>query len=138
MAVSRSPLALCHIANCRLPPTAMSVPSKSRDRLSRDSYEEREGLLDESDKFESFDNHFDKDGLADTDDDPDSWPRSKIVKTASAFIILLVLGAFARALLRSGPSSLHPNLSFHGDYLRSNGTHDFKRTVLIVSIDGLR
>ncbi|KIY45676.1 nucleotide pyrophosphatase [Fistulina hepatica ATCC 64428] len=32
----------------------------------------------------------------------------------------------------------HPNLAFHGDVLRSNGTHDFKRTVLLVSIDGLR
>jgi hypothetical protein len=27
---------------------------------------------------------------------------------------------------------------FSGDVLRSNGTHDFKRTVVLVSIDGLR
>lgn len=35
------------------------------------------------------------------------------------------------------PSSITP-LHFNGDTLRSNGTHDFKRTVLLVSIDGLR
>jgi hypothetical protein len=35
------------------------------------------------------------------------------------------------------PSSITP-LHFNGDALRSNGTHDFKRTVLLVSIDGLR
>jgi len=29
-------------------------------------------------------------------------------------------------------------LHFNGDSLRSNGTHEFKRTVLLVSIDGLR
>ena len=27
---------------------------------------------------------------------------------------------------------------FSGDVLRSNGTHDFKRTVVLVSIDGFR
>lgn len=32
----------------------------------------------------------------------------------------------------------HPNSEFNGAELRSNGTHDFKRTVLIFSIDGLR
>ena len=38
-----------------------------------------------------------------------------------------------------GPTTTtHPNLAFHGSELRSNGTHDFKRTVLMVSIDGLR
>jgi hypothetical protein len=35
------------------------------------------------------------------------------------------------------PSSVTP-LHFNGDTIRSNGTHDFKRTVLLVSIDGLR
>ncbi|PFH53376.1 hypothetical protein AMATHDRAFT_138050 [Amanita thiersii Skay4041] len=41
-------------------------------------------------------------------------------------------------IITSNGASLHPNLRFTGSELRSNGTHDFKRTVLIVSIDGLR
>jgi hypothetical protein len=39
--------------------------------------------------------------------------------------------------LSAPPSSIRA-LHFNGDTLRSNGTHDFKRTVLLVSIDGLR
>ena len=39
--------------------------------------------------------------------------------------------------LFSPPSSAKA-LHFNGDSLRSNGTHEFKRTVLLVSIDGLR
>jgi hypothetical protein len=38
----------------------------------------------------------------------------------------------------SAPSNSITPLHFNGDTLRSNGTHDFKRTVLLVSIDGLR
>jgi len=37
----------------------------------------------------------------------------------------------------ASPSPITP-LHFNGDTLRSNGTHDFKRTVILVSIDGLR
>ncbi|KAJ4482357.1 alkaline-phosphatase-like protein [Lentinula aciculospora] len=102
----------------------------------RGSFEEREGLLTASDQYDPFDDPFDKE-LTIQPDDEDAWPRSKIVKTATGFIFLLIFGAFARVLLRSTPPS-HPNLSFNGDYIRSNGTHDFRRTVLIVSIDGLR
>lgn len=114
------------------PPSASGF--KSRDPPNRASLEEREGLLSESDKFEPFDDPFVKEESELSDSD--GWSRSKIVKTAIAFIIILVLGAFSRAFLRSPPQ--HPNLSFNGEYIRSNGTHDFKRTVLIVSIDGLR
>lgn len=64
------------------------------------------------------------------------WSQRKIVVTAVVFIGLLISGVFARSFLLS--SSTHPNLFFNGDNVRSNGTHDFKRTVLIVSIDGLR
>ena len=100
------------------------------------SVQERQGLLDE------FDRPFDKDSdpfekVTEQDSSDQGWPRSKIVKTASAFILLLIFATFARALVRSPPPS-HPNLSFNGGYIRSNGTHEFKRTVLIVSIDGLR
>ncbi|KIK69751.1 hypothetical protein GYMLUDRAFT_34140 [Collybiopsis luxurians FD-317 M1] len=98
--------------------------------------QERQGLLDE------FDQPFEKDShpsekVSEPDPSDQGWSRSKIVKTASAFILLLIFATFARALLRPPPPS-HPNLSFNGDYIRSNGTHEFKRTVLIVSIDGLR
>lgn len=113
--------------------TTMSLPAKPREMSSRSSYEEREGLLAENDRF---DDPFDKE-LTTQPSDEDGWPRSKMVKTASGFILLLTLGVFARALLRS-PLHVHPDLSFSGDYIRSNGTHDFRRTVLIVSIDGLR
>jgi len=97
------------------------------------SAEEYEGLLHNDDE------HFDKEERYDGDDNErGGWPRAKIVKVASALIVLLVLGAFARHILRGPPPKAHPNLSFNGDLVRSNGTHDFKRTVLIVSIDGLR
>ena len=78
----------------------------------------------------------------DYDDEPDDytdakpWKRKKIVFTAFIFIALLITGVIARAFLRTTrPSPRHP---FTGTVLRSNGTHEFKRTVLIVSIDGLR
>ncbi|KAJ3747507.1 Phosphodiest-domain-containing protein [Lentinula detonsa] len=114
----------------------MSLPSKSREMSSRSSYEEREGLLTASDEYDSFDDPFGKDLKTEPDDEA-GWSRSKIVKTATGFILLLIFGAFARVLLRS-PRQTHFNLSFNGDYIRSNGTHDFRRTALIVSIDGLR
>ena len=116
----------------------------------RHSLEERKGLLNNSDNFD--DDYFEKEtgsGLYEgklkrpDDDDPErdsaGWSRGKIVKAAVSLIVLLVLGAFARVLLVSPrPVQDHPNLLFNGDALRSNGTHDFKRTVLVVSIDGLR
>ncbi|KAJ7486159.1 alkaline-phosphatase-like protein [Mycena galericulata] len=69
-------------------------------------------------------------------DSPRGWSRKRVVYAAGALIALLITGTLARSLLLSPPT--HPNLLFHGDDVRSNGTHDFKRTVLIVSIDGLR
>jgi hypothetical protein len=38
----------------------------------------------------------------------------------------------------SAPPNLINADHFNGDTLRSNGTHEFKRTVLLMSIDGLR
>jgi hypothetical protein len=63
----------------------------------------------------------------------DTWSTQKIACTAIFFIILLVVGSFARSLLMNPPRSRSDSY-----ILQSNGTHDFKRTVLIVSIDGLR
>lgn len=87
------------------------------------------------------------------------WSRRKIVCTATGLIVLLVAGSLtnwvSRTLTRSWmdeaaasggyvegkkgeTSSFGVKQHFAGGSLRSNGTHDFKRTVLIVSIDGLR
>ncbi|KAK7468996.1 hypothetical protein VKT23_003492 [Stygiomarasmius scandens] len=116
-------------------PKMVEVPLTPSYRQYSQSHsaEEYEGLLHNDDE------HFDKEERYDGDDNEGGgWPRAKIVKVASALIGLLVLGAFARHILRGPPPKAHPNLSFNGDLVRSNGTHDFKRTVLIVSIDGLR
>jgi hypothetical protein len=90
--------------------------------------EELKGLLSGS---EDFDEQFE------TRSSHSDWSRNKIIGTASIFILLLICGTFARSFLLIN-SPTHPNLYFHGNDLRTNGTHDFKRTVLIVSIDGLR
>ncbi|KAF6755785.1 alkaline-phosphatase-like protein [Ephemerocybe angulata] len=77
------------------------------------------------------------------------WSRRKIVCTAAGLIALLVAGAMTNCISRTLTRSWLDSTSasegyvegvqgFGGDVLRSNGTHDFKRTVLIVSIDGLR
>jgi hypothetical protein len=92
------------------------------------------------------------------DDERRGWSRRKIVCTAAGLIALLIAGALTNSVSRAlkgswvddVPSSgSHVNggasgsnvgvkQHFSGGVLRSNGTHDFKRTVLIVSIDGLR
>ena len=52
-----------------------------------------------------------------------------------AGLVCLVFGLLCWS---SAPPSSITLLHFNGDTIRSNGTHDFKRTVLLVSIDGLR
>ncbi|RDB14576.1 hypothetical protein Hypma_016311 [Hypsizygus marmoreus] len=106
-------------------------PSKSRPPSSkpRNIVEEEEGLLSglhqgSKSKPES--------------DVPNAWSRGKIVGTAAFFIALLVSGAFFRTLLHGPLARSSHSLWYDGGDLLSNGTHDFRRTVLIVSIDGLR
>jgi hypothetical protein len=68
--------------------------------------------------------------------DKHGWSSTKIALTALVLIILLIMGAFAFMVLCGYPGQKrHPTAS---SVLRSNGTHEFKPTVLIVSIDGLR
>lgn len=102
-----------------------TLPSYSKPHESSDT-EERKGLLsdDYSEKPEP-------------NTQPNAWSTRKIVVAATTLIGLLITGAVARTLLIPPPPS-HPNLFFHGGALRSNGTHNFRRTVLMVSIDGLR
>jgi hypothetical protein len=69
-------------------------------------------------------------------EDKNGWSSTKIALIALVLIILLIMGAFIFMVLCGSPSQeRHPAAS---SILRSNGTHEFKSTVLIVSIDGLR
>lgn len=92
--------------------------------------EERRGLL--------YSPHED----IDNDDKPTAeWPAKRIWTTALALIALLILGTSARTIVMPNRWS-HSNAS-HAmrpgcETLSSNGTHNFKQTVVIVSIDGLR
>ncbi|KAJ6530390.1 alkaline-phosphatase-like protein [Mycena vulgaris] len=115
------------------PPTPTSS-RKAYDMGAETSHEERKGLLSGSDEGPS------DTWKAELEAEPDvqrGWSQNRIIGTAVGLIVLLITGAFARTLLLSPPTT-HPNLLFHGEGVRSNGTHDFRRTVLIVSIDGLR
>ncbi|KAJ7264439.1 alkaline-phosphatase-like protein [Mycena haematopus] len=122
------------------PPSTSAKKPYDDPTINVDS-EERKGLLSGSEELEGGPSEPD-DWKPETDPElPDStrgWSRNRIICTAVSLIALLVVGAFARTLFVGPPPATHPNLLFHGDNVRSNGTHDFKRTVLIVSIDGLR
>ncbi|OCH90922.1 Phosphodiest-domain-containing protein [Obba rivulosa] len=69
---------------------------------------------------------------------PSRWQRSVLKGAGVAFIVLLVGAIFSRPLMRTLGWTPSPSLDFDECGLRSNGTHDFKKTTLIVSIDGLR
>lgn len=95
----------------------------------KDSDEEREGLLRNEDEAPFV------------KPEPDSAESTtvsqapRVAWVAFTFVVLLVGGIITRATL------CHPSGNirhFSGSETRSNGTHDFKRTVLMVSIDGLR
>ena len=69
-------------------------------------------------------------------EDKDGWSSRRITLAALVLIILLITGAFTVLVL--GGTPCRKRLPAVSSILRSNGTHDFKPTVLIVSIDGLR
>lgn len=69
-------------------------------------------------------------------EDNDGWSSRKITLTALVLIILLITGAFTLMVLCGSPGRKRQPVT--SSILRSNGTHEFKPTVLIVSIDGLR
>ena len=69
-------------------------------------------------------------------EDKDGWSSRKIILTALVLIILLITGAFTLMRLCGSPGRKRQHAA--SSTLRSNGTHEFKPTVLIVSIDGLR
>ncbi|KAF8139188.1 alkaline-phosphatase-like protein [Mycena galopus ATCC 62051] len=122
------------------PPTSARKPYDDR-HINIDS-EERKGLLSGSDEPDGPS----VSGNWKPEQEPEladrGWSQNRIICTAVCLIALLITGAFARTLFANAPpttaTASHPDLLFHGDNVRSNGTHDFRRTVLIVSIDGLR
>ena len=107
----------------------LSSSMVSENRFSLEDYdpEERKALLPSgSGEPDNSENIEDKDG----------WSSRKIALTALALIILLITGAFTLMVLCGPPGRKQQSTS--SSILRSNGTHEFKPTVLIVSIDGLR
>lgn len=111
-------------------PLKVSPSSQEHISLSSPS-KEREGLLSGVDTLSAIEAeelnqsslyHLLSFGLA----------RIAVVLAGTLCLVFGLLGWF------SAPSSSITPLHFNGDTLRSNGTHDFKRTVLLVSIDGLR
>ena len=100
----------------------MSSPTKG---LFSNNTEERRGLLDEDVEY-----------YHKLNSTPQPWPAKNILITALAFIALLVFGIFARTMHCTMPGLWgHPQSSTE---LLSNGTHIYKKTVVIISIDGLR
>ncbi|CCL98853.1 uncharacterized protein FIBRA_00859 [Fibroporia radiculosa] len=102
--------------------------SLQEEELGTNVEEERRGLL--------------SDGPKDTSDDSDLprrfWSRKATISCALAFIVLILGYLFGRPLICLLRPSSRPKPDFNHRLLRSNGTHDFRKTALIVSIDGLR
>lgn len=99
---------------------------------------EREGLL-------SGETSFKRDV---SDETSLGWSRKALVVTSLSFIGILLGASLLSPFLGFHYGSTRKSVEHvsedqrggfaHGETLRSNGTHDFKRTVLMVSIDGLR
>ena len=69
----------------------------------------------------------------------ETWPSRRVAIISVIFLTALIFGGiFALSFFYSAPRKAHPDLDYNGHTLRSNGTHSFKRTVVVVSIDGLR
>lgn len=97
--------------------------------LSSPSEEEHKGLLSGIDSLSAIE--------AEAEDPTQSKLLSFGVRIGVLVVGLLGLGFGFLCWFSAPPNSIKA-LHFNGDTLRSNGTHDFKRTVLLVSIDGLR
>ncbi|KAF9533064.1 alkaline-phosphatase-like protein [Crepidotus variabilis] len=94
--------------------------------------EERRGLLNDS----SPDNQLNSDHFYGPEEKHGRRRTKRVAAIAAGLIALLVTGTFARTFLWAKPD---PRIqSFSAGQLFNNGTHEFKRTVVIVSIDGLR
>ena len=105
----------------------MKSPSSLRANTLLSQSEERKGLLSGIDTPSVSE--------ADTSKSSPLCDRSTCLSfTVAGFLLGLILGV--SYYLYTPPPLV--NLHFNGQTLRSNGTQEFKRTVLLVSIDGLR
>jgi hypothetical protein len=113
-------------------PLKVSPSPSSQEHISLSSpSEEREGLLSGVDTLSAIEaEELKQSSLF-------RLLSSGLARTAVIVAGLLCLVFSFLHWFSTPPSSITP-LHFNGDTLRSNGTHDFKRTVLLVSIDGLR
>lgn len=105
--------------------------TKNLEEIPLDA-EERKGLLSNSDHEDVLPQYEDHDF---SESKPDPSRKRRIAIIAAGFVTLLLGAAIVRPLSRMA-CVYNPTSTPH--QLLSNGTHDFKRTVLIVSIDGLR
>lgn len=109
--------------------------SSQEDIISSSQSVELKGLLSGVDNSSfSEDEEAKLSPLCDSRGNLFSTRPARIVVAISA-LLGLVFGVFYWC---STPPSSARALHFNGDTLRSNGTHEFRRTVLLVSIDGLR
>ena len=98
---------------------------ETQDDIHPDYDSEREGLLSGK---EGYDQERDSSGYKDV--------SRKRVYTLAGILALFMLGAvFVPPYFKT---ARRPVADFDSQKLRSNGTHEFRKTSLIVSIDGLR
>lgn len=101
-----------------------------QEELGTSSDEERRGLLSNGTK------RFDAD---DTLEPPRrGWSRRTSTVLAVALLVVILGAVFGTPLVNILGPRPRPKPDFDRERVRSNGTHDFKKTALIVSIDGLR
>lgn len=115
--------------------SSVLTPKNKSFSPNRAEVEERKGLLNDTEEDQDDHDDYPENNIPNAQS---TWSRRKITMTAIAIIGLLVTGTLARTVLFGGPGQETKQSSFSGEELRSNGTAQFKRTVLIVSIDGLR
>ena len=118
------------------------LPQQAYPPARRHSIDEHEVLdMDEERKGLLADGELDYHDLEAEQDTP-RWKRHrKLLGGVAVGLIVLILGAvFAPPLYASARSNpaIRPSDAFDRDRLRTNGTHLFKKTVVIISIDGLR
>lgn len=118
-----------------------SVPRFSQDSSSKHTPEERKGLLSNFDVEDR-----DSGELPHYEDEEYVSPRrytplqkGRIAWIAGGFIALILGATFLVPVSKSWCGGMGATNGMKDpSRLLNNGTHDFKRTVLIVSIDGLR